>query len=105
MPNLCQLTCFNAPVTLYGDTSSLVRIIVSSRFTQDYACSWANLSSTLYVNPRHVCMEYVYLRRWQEKVLMQKTRRLMDDNGVSFQMLLIQLSFSAVRSESQISVD
>ena len=36
---------------------------------------------------------------------MQKTRRLMDNNVVSFQMLLIQLSFSAVRSESQISVD
>ena len=36
---------------------------------------------------------------------MEKARRLMDNNGVSFQMFLIQLSFIAVGSESQISVD
>ena len=36
---------------------------------------------------------------------MQKTRRLMDTNGVSFQMFLIQLSFTAVDSENQIRVD
>ena len=39
------------------------------------------------------------------KGLMQKTRHLMDNNRVSFQMFLIQLSFTAVASESQISVD
>ena len=36
---------------------------------------------------------------------MQKTRRLIDSNSVSFQMFLIRLSFIAVSSESQISVD
>ena len=36
---------------------------------------------------------------------MQKTRRLMDNNGLSFQMLLIQLSFTTVCSESQIYAD
>ena len=47
----------------------------------------------------------VYLRREQERGLMQKTRRLMDNNSVSFQMFLIQLSFIAIGSESQIFVD
>ena len=35
---------------------------------------------------------------------MQKTRRLMDENSVSFQMLLILLSFITLSSKSQISV-
>ena len=35
---------------------------------------------------------------------MQKTRRLIEENSVSFQMFLILLSFIAVGSESQISV-
>ena len=34
---------------------------------------------------------------------MQKTRRLMDENSVSFQIFLILLSFIALGSESQIS--
>ena len=36
---------------------------------------------------------------------MQKTRRLMDNNCASSQMFLFLLSFVAVGSESQISVD
>ena len=35
---------------------------------------------------------------------MQKTRRLMDENSVSFQMFLILLSFITLGLESQISV-
>ena len=35
---------------------------------------------------------------------MQKTRRLMDENSVSFQMFLIPLSFVTLGSESQLSV-
>ena len=35
---------------------------------------------------------------------MQKIRRLMDENSVSFQMFLIILSFITLGSESQISV-
>ena len=35
---------------------------------------------------------------------MQKTRRLIDENIVSFQMFFILLSFIALGSESQISV-
>ena len=35
---------------------------------------------------------------------MQKTRRLMDENSVSFQMLLVLLSFITLGSKSQISV-
>ena len=35
---------------------------------------------------------------------MQKTRRLMDKNSVSFQLFLLLSSFIAVGSESQISV-
>ena len=35
---------------------------------------------------------------------MQKTRRLVDENSVSFQMFLILLSFITLGSESQISV-
>ena len=35
---------------------------------------------------------------------MQKARRLMDENSVSFQMFLILLSTITLRSESQISV-
>ena len=47
---------------------------------------------------------YVYLCRQQERGLMQKARRLMDENSVSFQMFLILLSFITLGSESQISV-
>ena len=35
----------------------------------------------------------MYLRRQQERGFMHKTRRLMDEGSVSFQMLLILLSF------------
>ena len=35
----------------------------------------------------------MYLRRQQERGFMHKTRRLMDEDSVSFQMLLILLSF------------
>ena len=45
-----------------------------------------------------------YLRREQEREFMQKTRCLME-NDVSFQMFQIQLSFTSVGSESQVSVD
>ena len=46
----------------------------------------------------------IYLRRQQERGLMQKARRLMDENSVSFQMFLILLSYITFGSESQISV-
>ena len=46
----------------------------------------------------------IYLRRYQERGLMHKSRRLMDENSVSFQMFLILLSFITLGSESQISV-
>ena len=49
-------------------------------------------------------MKYLYLRRQQERGLMQKARRLMDENSVSFQMFLILLSFITLGSEGQISV-
>ena len=51
----------------------------------------------------YVCM-YVYLRRQQERGLMQKARRLMDENSVSFQMFLILLYSITLGSESQFSV-
>ena len=41
----------------------------------------------------------MYLRRQQEMGLMQKTRCLMDENGVSFHM-----SFITIASKSRISV-
>ena len=44
----------------------------------------------------------VYLRRYQERGLMQKPRCLMDEKSVSFQMFLILLSFITLGSESQI---
>ena len=47
---------------------------------------------------------YAYLRRQQERGLMKKARRLMDENSVSFQMFLILLSSIILGSESQISV-
>ena len=47
---------------------------------------------------------YTYLRRQQERGLMKKARRLMDENSVSFQMFLILLSSIILGSESQISV-
>ena len=50
-----------------------------------------------------VC-SYTYLRRQQERGLMQKARRLMDENSVSFQMFLILLYSITLGSESQISV-
>ena len=46
----------------------------------------------------------VYLRRQQERGLMQKARRLMDENSVSFQMFLVLLYSITLGSESQISV-
>ena len=46
----------------------------------------------------------IYLRRQQERGLMQKARRLMDENSVSLQMLLILLSSITLGSERQISV-
>ena len=46
----------------------------------------------------------VYLRRQQERGLMQKARRLIEENSVSFQMFLILLSSVTLGSESQISV-
>ena len=53
--------------------------------------------------PKHIHM-CVYLRRQQERGLMQKARGLMDENSVSFQMFLILLSSITLGSESQISV-
>ena len=47
---------------------------------------------------------FIYLRRQQERGLMQKARRLMDENSVSFQMFLILLSSITLGSESQIPV-
>ena len=47
---------------------------------------------------------YIYLRRQQERGLMQKARRLMDENSVSFQMFLVLLYSITLGSESQISV-
>ena len=47
---------------------------------------------------------FIYLRRQQERGLMQKARRLMDENSVSFQAFLILLSFITLGTESQISV-
>ena len=46
----------------------------------------------------------VYLCRQQERGLMQKARRLMDENSVSFQIFLILLSSITLGLESQISV-
>ena len=45
-----------------------------------------------------------HLRRQQEKGLMQKARRLIDEKSVSFQMFLILLYSITLGSESQISV-
>ena len=47
---------------------------------------------------------YIYKRRQQERGLMQKARRLMDENSVSFQVVLNVLSSIILGSESQISV-
>ena len=41
---------------------------------------------------------------FSERGLMQKARRLVDENSVSFQMFLILLSSITLGSESQISV-
>ena len=46
----------------------------------------------------------IYLRRQHERGLMQKARRLMEENSVSFQMFLILLSSITLGSESQIPV-
>ena len=50
---------------------------------------------------------YIYAVNKKWVSFMQKIRRLMGSNGVSFQMFLIQLSFTetALGSESQVSVD
>ena len=40
-----------------------------------------------------VVTSHIYLRRQQERGLMQKARRLMNENSVSFQMFLILLSY------------
>ena len=45
----------------------------------------------------------MYLRRQQERGLMQKARRLMAENSVFFQMFLILLYSITLGSESQIS--
>ena len=50
-----------------------------------------------------MCM-YVYLRRQQERGLVQKARRLTDENSASFQMFLILLFSITLGSESQIPV-
>ena len=47
---------------------------------------------------------YIYLRRQQERGVMQRARSLMDENSFSFQMFLILLSSIALGSESQIPV-
>ena len=47
---------------------------------------------------------YIYLRRQQERYLMQKARLLTDENSVSFQMFLILLSSITLCSESPIAV-
>ena len=44
---------------------------------------------------------FIYLRRQQERGLMQKARRFMDENSVSFRMFLIVLSSITLGSESQ----
>ena len=44
------------------------------------------------------------LRRQQERDLVHKVRRLMDENSVSFQMFLILLSSTALGSQGQIPV-
>ena len=56
------------------------------------------------VNVNILVLIYIYLRRQQERGLMQKARRLMDENSVSFQMFLILLSSITLGSESQIPV-
>ena len=48
--------------------------------------------------------EYIYLSPQQERGLVQKARRLMDENNVSFQMFPILLSSITLGSESQIPV-
>ena len=47
---------------------------------------------------------HTYLRRQQERGLMQKARRFMDENSASFQMFLILLSSITLGSESQTPV-
>ena len=56
------------------------------------------------VSMRRRALLLLYLRRQQERGLMQKARRLMDENSVSFQMFLILLYSITLGSESQISV-
>ena len=63
-----------------------------------------NFSEHLLENPaRYIYIYlagYIYIRRQQERGLMQKARRLMDENSVSFQMFLILLSFITLGSET-----
>ena len=47
---------------------------------------------------------HTYLHRQQERGLMQKARRLMDENSVSFQMFLILLYSITLVLESQFTV-
>ena len=62
---------------------------------------WKILSD---INIKIYTYTYTYLRRQQKRGLMQKARRLMDENSVSFQMFIILLSSTALGSESQIPV-
>ena len=80
--------------------------------------SWANSDSCPGINrakcfrtgPKRYCCSkgaepYIHIYAVNKRRgLMQKTRRLMDENSVSFQMSLILLSFITLGSESQISV-
>ena len=54
--------------------------------------------------PLESIAQLVYLRRQQERGLMQKARRLMDEKSVSFQTFLILLSSITLGSQSKISV-
>ena len=62
-----------------------------------------NLSRNVTV-PQYIMHYHIYLRCQQERGLMQRARRLMDENGVSFQMFLILLSSITLGSESQMQV-
>ena len=57
------------------------------------------LKTLTFLNPSEAECSLIYLRRQQERGLMQKARRLMDENSVSFQMFLILLSSITLGSE------
>ena len=69
-----------------------------------YRCFYWGLGKGSRLALRGTLSCYLYLRRQQERGLMQKARRLMDENSVSFQMYLILLSSITLGSGSQISV-